>query len=133
MTGLQKLIDEANHYVTNHGLLFNPNKTECIIFGKQHFNSKPSWKLIEINLNISDVITYLGVQLSYSNRRCHIDERISACRRAFFSLQGAGLCNIVTDASTASYVWNAAIRPVLTCGLNTVEISGTALRDRESV
>ena len=133
VTGLQRLINEANQYVTDHGLLFNPNKTECITFGKQYFDSTPSWKLNETNLNMSDSITYLGVQLSYSKRRCHIDERINACRRAFYSLQGAGLCNVITDVGTASYVWNSAIRPVLIYGLNTVDISGTALRDLESV
>ena len=35
-SGLQTLINEANRYICDHGLLFNPNKTECIIFGKKN-------------------------------------------------------------------------------------------------
>ena len=34
MTGLQRMIDLANRYITDHGLKCNPNKTKCAIFGK---------------------------------------------------------------------------------------------------
>ena len=33
VTGLQRMIDIANEYVSSHGLSFNPMKTECILFG----------------------------------------------------------------------------------------------------
>ena len=33
-TGLQTMINVAHKYITDHGLRFNPSKTECTIFGK---------------------------------------------------------------------------------------------------
>ena len=48
----------------------------------------------------------------------HVDNRISAGRRAYYAMQGAGLCNNVTDADAIAYLGNAAIRPVLTYGIN---------------
>ena len=36
VTGLQKMIDLANRYITDHGLKCNPDKTECAIFGKDN-------------------------------------------------------------------------------------------------
>ena len=39
VTGLQKIIDLANRYITDHVLKFNHNKTECAIFGKDVISS----------------------------------------------------------------------------------------------
>ena len=38
VSGLQKLIDYANYYITSHGLRFNASKTECIVIGKPKFS-----------------------------------------------------------------------------------------------
>ena len=122
-TGLQNLIDTANRYITEYGLSFNPAKTECMIFGPCTLESRPKWELNSINLKETDSIKYLGVTLSYRKPYLHIQERISACRRAFYSLQGAGLGNTVTDARAVSYIWNTAIRPVLLYGLNCTHIN----------
>ena len=37
VTGLQRLIDGADKYISSHGLWFNPIKTHCITFGKTSF------------------------------------------------------------------------------------------------
>ncbi len=104
VSGLQKLIDIANMYITSHGLSFNPSKTECIIFGDCYFKSRPSWVLEGVTLTESNFINYLGVTLSHVKPNCHVKNRINACMKAFFRLLGAGLCNLVTDVNTASYV-----------------------------
>ena len=49
VTGLQALIDIANSYVTNHGLSFNPAKSQCVTFGKNMFSTK-MWHLNGVNL-----------------------------------------------------------------------------------
>ena len=54
----------------------------------------------------------------------HVDNRLSACRRAYYATQGAGLCNNVTDADAIAYLWNTAIR-LLTCGINCIHVSTT--------
>ena len=52
----------------------------------------------------------------------HVDSRISACRRAYYAMQGAGLCNNISDADAIAYLWNAAIRPVLMYGINCIHV-----------
>ena len=46
-------------------------------------------------------------------------------------MQGAGLCNNVTDADAIAYIWNTAIRPVLTYGINCIHVSKTCLSRME--
>lgn len=38
VTGLQQTMKVSNEYVSNHGLSFNPNKIECIMFGECFFS-----------------------------------------------------------------------------------------------
>ena len=45
VTGLQTMINVANRYITEHGLQFNPNKTECVIFGRSTLQPHPEWEL----------------------------------------------------------------------------------------
>ena len=133
VTGLQKMIDIAQMYISSHGLAFNPSKTECVIFGNCYFKSRPSWYLGGVSLSEHDYINYLGITLSHTKPKLHITNRINACRKSFYGLQGAGLCNVLTNVNTASYVWKTAIRPVLMYGLNTVTINKTCLRDLEKI
>ncbi len=49
-------------------------------------------------------------------------------------MQGAGLCNNVTDADAIAYIlWNTAIRPVLTYGINCIHVSKTCLSRMETL
>ena len=103
VTGLQTMINVANRYITEHGLQFNPKKTECVIFGRSTLQPHPEWELNGNKLTETDSVTYLGVTLSYVKPNMHVDNRISACRRAYYAMQGAGLCNNVTDADAIAY------------------------------
>ena len=42
VTGLQRLIDIARNYVSDHGLQFNPEKTSCIVLGNNPFTTQPT-------------------------------------------------------------------------------------------
>ena len=42
VTGLQQFIDTAVSYVTDHGLRFNPDKTKCLLFGANPFDTIPN-------------------------------------------------------------------------------------------
>ena len=48
-------------------------------------------------------------------------------------MQGAGFCNGITDIDTLAYVWNAAIRPVLTYGINCTHVSKSCRADMEKI
>ena len=90
VSGLQMLINHANSYIMSHGLRFNPTKTECISFGKSKL-IEPTWNLAGTPLVQVDSITYLGVTLS-NKPGDHASARIKSVRKAFYALQGAGLC-----------------------------------------
>ena len=134
VTGLQTMINVANRYTTEHGLPFNPKKVDCVIFGRSTLQPHPKWELNGTKLTETDSVTYLGVTLSCVKPNIHVDNRrISACRRAYYAMQGAGLCNNVTDADAITYLWNhAAIRPV-TCGINCIHVSKTCLSRMETL
>ena len=124
-TGLQTLINTANEYITSHGLRFNPGKTKCATVGKKTL-SHPGWFLNNNKLDESDRVEYLGAVVS-DNPCHHVMARVSACRRAFYALQGAGLCKRGTNPNTIRYLWTAALRPVLMYGVPCMKMSKKAL------
>ena len=128
-TGLQTMINVADKYITDHGLRSNPSKTECTIFGKCHLDPPPEWRLGDTHLVQTNIVNYLGVTLSHYKPH----KRIIACRRAYFALQGAGFNNTVTDVDALSYIWKAAIRPILTYGINCIIISAGDLEKMEKI
>ena len=121
VTGLQTLINTANTYISSHGLCFNPAKTECITLGNTTLCPNPRWRINDTNLQNVDSVSYLGVMLSNSPS-VHVNSRITACRRAFYALQGSGMCK-KSHPDTTKYLWIAALRPVLLYGLNAVHVT----------
>lgn len=113
VTGLQSLIDFANNYVTEHGLSFNAKKSNCITFGKRTLLPDPVWSINNCNIKEVDELDYLGATLS-NNAAVHVKNRIVKCRRAFYSLQGAGMCNNGANPNVISHLWQTSIQPVLT-------------------
>ena len=88
----------------------------------------PEWTLNGVKLDESTGISYLGVTLSHSKPNEHVEKRISACRRAYYALQGAGFGNDVTNVDALAYVWNSAIR-----GINCINVSKTCLAKMEKL
>ena len=111
-TGLQRLIDSASDYINNHGLRFNSDKTFCITFGKQYLVPSPKWFLQNDHLRSTDSIEYLGAALSNSTA-CHKNKRIKSCRNGFYKLQCAGLHRNGVKPNIVSYLWKAALQPIL--------------------
>ena len=69
--------------------------------------------------------------MSNKDNQLHAENRISASRRAFYSLQGAGLGNLKSNPNAIAYLWNAALRPVLTYGLNCMFLSKSSMSKLE--
>ena len=132
-TGLQSMINLASKYITEHGLTFNATKTECSVFGKCTLLPKPCWYMDNIRLKEVPFVKYLGVHLSSQIPGIHVEKRIKACRNAFFALKGTGLCDKSSTPDTTAYVWNTAVRSVLTYGLQCVPLSTTSLAELESL
>ena len=63
-SGLQTLIDKADSYLKSHGLIFNSQKTECMISGLNPFNVVPNWTIDNVTLQVVPSIKYLGTILN---------------------------------------------------------------------
>jgi hypothetical protein len=123
VTGLQNMINVANKFIEDHGLAFNPLKTECCIFGKCTLQPNPEWTLEQAVLQVSDQVRYLGVNLSSARSDAHIYDRMNKTKKAFYSLKNAGLFNTYNHPDTVSYLYRTAIRPILTYGLNCLNLN----------
>ena len=77
--------------MTSIGLKFNSSKTSCMIFGDNPLTELPRWTLGHEQLEIKVSVSYLGAELSHKGGHFHCESRVSSARKAFYSLQGAGL------------------------------------------
>ena len=131
--GLQKLINIANRYITNHGLAFNPSKTECMISGGNPFSVQPEWFMEDHSLRMVPSIKYLGTMLSSSKVSDHKNNRLSAGQRAFYSLQGAGLKFGGVSPYTACRIYKSAIQSVITYGCSAVYMTKSDLKELDTL
>jgi exonuclease III len=123
VTGLQTLISCAVNYISRHGLRFNPSKSKCVIYGKNPFTVTPKWFIDNCELQLVENIEYLGTYLGNGCGNEHVNHRTSSCRKSFFSLQGAGLCNYGLNVDTALYVFKATCRSVILYGCDAIYLS----------
>ena len=91
VTGLEQLIDTAVSYVTDQILRFNLDKTKCLLFGANPFDTIPNWKMNNTSLSVDSNLTYLGAEIGSNSGRIPIEKRLRCAQRAFYSLQGSGL------------------------------------------
>ena len=132
ITGLQSLINISRDYITSHGLNLNPSKTTCTTFGTSRQIVNPTRSLNGVKLKQDDAVTYLGTRLS--NQTCdHIDSRITAARRAFYGLQGAGLCVRGANPFTITHMYKTVIQPILTYGCSTTKLKPNNIDELEKV
>ena len=122
VTVLQNMINLADQYISDHGLRFNPLKTECVSVGQNHFVSNPVWSLNGVASANSASYKYQGVTLA-NKPSVHVNDRIAACRRAYYAMQGAEFYNVTTNCNMLGYIWQSAIRPVLLYGSSSVYIN----------
>ena len=107
-------------------------KTTCTTFGTTHQVVKPTWNLNGVKLKQDDAVTYLGTRLS-NQTRDHIDSRTTAARRAFYGLQGAGLCARGGNPCIIAHVYKTAMQPILTYGCSTLNLKHTDRNELEKV
>ena len=130
VTGLQEMIYAATSYIVDHGLNFNPAKTICKTFGSCNFKISPKWYINDCLLTSDNSVTYLGTTLT-GNVTDHIDTRIKSARRAYYGLQGAGVCCDGVASKTLSHIYKVAIQPILTYGCAAISIDNRAVKSLE--
>ena len=107
VTGLQEMINAATSYVVDHGLNFNPVKTTCKTFGTCNLKIAPKWYINDCLLTSDNAVTHLGTTLT-GNITDHIDTPIVPARRAYYSLQDAGVCCDGVAPKTLSRIYKVA-------------------------
>ena len=131
VTGLQEIIHAATSYIVDHGLNFNPAKTTCKTFSICNFKQIPKWYINDCLLTSDNAVTYLGTTLT-GNVTDHIDTRIQSARRAYYGLQGAGVCcDGYVAPKTLSHIYKVAIQPILPYGCSTINISDRSVKSLE--
>ena len=130
VTGLQRLIESSNNYITAHGLRFNPTKTFCAVYGKPSIHINNPWTLAGEQLEVCDKISYLGAIIS-DNSADHVTGRVRAARRAFYLLQSSGLCCQGVNPLVIAHIWSVAVRPVLTYGCSHTVVPYVSLKQRD--
>jgi len=131
-SGLQKLINASVDYISNHGLRFNPAKTNCFYFGRTRHLVPPIWRIEGEELNHVDSLLYLGATLKDDGGLSHATTRINAAQKAFYGLQGAGLCFRGVSPEVSAHMYAVGVRSVLTYGCEAVRISNATLKKLES-
>jgi len=129
VSGLQALIDKAVGIITRDGLQFNPEKTICNTFGPNVYTSAPTWYINGIPLTNKDHIKYLGATISSKGGTVHIQERIRAAQRSYYSLQGAGLHKNGLDPTTSAFLHRSVISPSLSYGCNAIHLNRQNTQD----
>ena len=129
--GLQKMLDSAVQYVSDHGLRFNPSKTVGMVKGNNPLVSLPKLFLNNVELRLDKTINYLGATLGNNCSSEHVSNRISACCRAFFSLQSAGLRKNGLNIKTATYVFLTTCKPILLYACNTLLLNNNDVNNLE--
>ena len=114
VTGLQKLTDTAMSYTENYGLKFSAAKTTCVTYRKTYCKMSHNWTVKNERLSMTSSMSYLGTILDGSNAfkgTSHIETRIRASLKAFFSLQGAGLDSFYVSPATKMNIQLQCIVP----------------------
>ena len=72
-------------------------------------------------------MTYLGTTLT-ANVTDHIDTRRKSARRAYYGLQGAGVCCDGVAPKTLSHIYKVVIQPILTYGCAAISINNRSVK-----
>lgn len=133
-TGLQSLIDICTAYSQRWLFNFNPNKSKCLVAGKNHFQNDPVWYLRHnVALENVESLDILGMSL---NNKCdgsrHVLNRISKCRQSYYSLQDTGMAYPGADVTVKTHIWKTICQPVLLYGMECTHLSATSMQQLET-
>ena len=73
-------------------------------------------------LVLTESISYLASYLGNNNGKYHISDIISSCRKSYYSLQGAWLCDKDLSVEAATYVWLSTCNNVLLYVCNSLHL-----------
>ena len=94
---------------------------------------EPDWKIHKCTLSITENIEYLGTFVGNRCSKLHVAKRVSGCRKAFYALQGAGLCQQGLETDTAMHVWSATCKTILLYGCDSLSLSKGNIEELDKI
>ena len=135
ITGLQRNINICADYAKAWRFNFNPKKSNCLTMGPNLFSVTPCWYLGNTKLLVCDEIDILGVQFTNSSAgssRLHVDKRLQLCRQSYYGLGNIGLSYPGLGTDVKTHLWKTICTPVLTYGLETINLPKDCINKIES-
>ena len=131
--GLQTLIDTCHTYSQRWRFKFGITKTKCMIVGKNILSNVPQWKLGTHEISNVKQLEILGTVFSDDGTsKNHVDTRIRKCRQAFYGLNNSGMAYPGATTDVKCYLWNTICKPVLSYGLESINLNGINIRRLET-
>lgn len=101
--------------------------------GHNTLQPDPTWSLDGDPIENVDGMEVLGVHFSANlSSSSHLEERMTKCRRAYFSLGEIGMTNHRVTPDVKSHLWRTICSPTLSYGIECLNISPTELKRLES-
>ena len=115
---LQNALNKVGQWGDTHGLMFNPTKTNMIVFTHRRKTfDKPRVLLRGSALELSDSIKYLGVEIQKNlSWTRHITSRTNNCRFLLVRCRDIVRRNWGLSPGKMSWIFKAIVRPKLTYG-----------------
>ena len=120
MSRMQKVVSEVEEWGKQQGLIFNPLKTEVIIFTKARLKDQeiPNKLIIgNTTVNYGHQVKYLGVMFdSKLNWILHLNDRIDKAKQTLFMLRNATSKKWGPKPKHMKWAYNAIVKPRITYG-----------------
>ena len=88
-----------------------------------------TWHIDGCSLQVCDNVEYLGGFIGNKYNDVHVDAQLKSFRKAFYTLQSAGLCSKRLDWETEIYLFNTCCRSILTYACYAVYLSKAYIAD----
>lgn len=141
--GLHKQLGTIEKYGSEHGIVFNPEKTELIIFNQKLKRERDERRRDEWQGNLSlggiiikqvNSIRYLGSYLSDNIRnKIHIDKKRSATYLALARLRDLGFDSTHTNCDVKGSLYKIYLRPILYYGIENCLLNNSELKTLKSI
>ena len=132
--GLQCLIDKCALYSEKYRFKFGLKKSKCMVIGKNPFVSPPRWKIGDSDIMCEDSVEILGVTIENNlNYSSHVQKRTTVCRQRLYGLTSVGMSYPGLASETKAYLWNSIGAPMITYGMDSVNLTNANLKQLRSV
>ena len=112
---MQPIINKITSTGKKHGLTFNEDKTEVVLFTNKRTKEYSKLKVNKVPVEYSSGAKYLGVWLdSKLNFRKHIEDKVNKCKRHLFALKSLIGSKWGPAPRLMKWAYSGIVRPKLT-------------------